>query len=151
VETAAQVGVRESRRILGDYVLTAEHAYAHKESPDSVLTCRTQWDSHDKGNYDKRNAGGLVDVPYGVLLVKGLDNVLVVGRTASCDHLMNSAFRNMEVSFQSGEVGGTAAGMAVKQGVMPRKLPVSELKAELRKHGVLTSQADWRKAGRKLA
>lgn len=151
VETAVQVGVRESRRILGDHVLTAEQAYAHKESPDSVLTCRTQWDSHDKGKYDTRHAGGLVDVPYGVLLVKGLDNVLVVGRTASCDHLMNSAFRNMEVSFQSGEVGGTAAGMAVKERLMPRKLPVTELQVELRKHGLLTSQADWRKAGRKLA
>jgi len=77
--------------------------------------------------------------------------VLVVGRTASCDHLMNSAFRNMEVSFQSGEVGGTAAGMALKERLMPRKLPVPQLQEELRKHGLLTSQADWRKAGRKLA
>ncbi len=148
VETAPQVGVRESRRIVGDYVLTAKDAAAHREFPDSILTCQTHWDSHDKGKYDTRNLSGLVDVPYGVLLAKDLDNVLIVGRTASCDHLMNSAFRNMENAFQSGEVGGTAAGMAVKERGMPRRLPVSQLQAELRKNGVLTSQADWRKSGR---
>ncbi len=58
----------------------------------------------------------------GVLLVEGLDNVLVVGRTASCDHLMNSAFRRMKNASQSGEVVGTAAALAVRTKQTPRTL-----------------------------
>jgi hypothetical protein len=145
VETAPQVGVRESRCIVGDYVLTVRDGAANRQFQDSVQTCRVSLDAHDKKKYLVGDAGGLVsggvvDVPYRCFLPKGLEGVLVVGRCASSDHLMNSGFRRMENVFQSGEVGGTAAGMAVKTGTTPRQLPVEELQAELEKQGLETSQ-----------
>jgi hypothetical protein len=65
--------------------------------------------------------------------------LLVVGRNASTDHLMNSAFGRMENAFQSGEVGGTAAALAIDLGVNPRALPVDMLQADLREKGVKTN------------
>ena len=141
-ETAAQVGIRESRRIAGDYVLTAEDGIAHTRFEDSVQTCRVDWDSHDKGNYQRKSLGGLVDVPYRVFLPAGLDGVLIAGRCSSTDHLMNSGFRRMENAFQTGEVAGTAAGMSAKSSLAPRKLSVRELQQELKKHGFKTNQGD---------
>lgn len=114
----------------------------NREFGDSVQTCRVTFDSHDQQRYETGGNGGLVDVPYGVLLPKGLDGILMAGRCTSCDHLMNSTFRRMENSFQSGEVAGTAAAMAFQKGLMPRDLPVAQLKAELRKNGFKTCQKD---------
>lgn len=143
VETAPQVGVRESRCIVGGHVLSVDDGAANRDFEDSVLTCRVSFDSHDKRKYETGGNKGLVDVPYRCFLPKGLEDVLVVGRCASSDHLMNSGFRRMENAFQSGEVGGTAAGMAVKKRTTPRGLSVKALQAELRKHGLKTNQADW--------
>ncbi len=141
-ETAIQAGVRESRTIVGDSTLTVDDGAKNREFQDSVQTCRVTFDSHDQQHYETGGNKGLVDVPFGVLLPQGLDGVLTAGRCTSCDHLMNSTFRRMENSFQSGEVAGTAAAMAVKKGLAPRSLPVAELKAQLRKNGFKTCQKD---------
>ena len=71
-----------------------------------------------------------------------LDSVLTAGRCTSCDHLMNPGFRRMENAFESGEVAGTAAALAVQKQQMPRSLSVSVLKDALRKNGFKTCQAD---------
>jgi hypothetical protein len=148
VETAAQAGVRESRTILGDAVLTVEDGADNRECEDSVQTCRVTFDSHDKQRYETGGNKGLVDVPYGVFLPRGLDGILMAGRCTSCDHLMNSAFRRMENSFQSGEVAGTAAALSLRWGLMPRDLPIGELKAELRRNDFKTCQKDRREEKR---
>jgi hypothetical protein len=144
VETAVQVGVRESRSFVGDHVLTVDDGAANRRYDDSVQTCRVIFDSHDKDRYDTGGNRGLVDVPYGCFLPRDAEGLIAVGRCASCDHLMASSFRRMENAFQSGEVGGTAAALAARQGTTPRRLSVKELKSELRKHGLKTSQADRR-------
>lgn len=141
IETAPQVGIRESRCIVGDYVLKVEDGAANRTFDDSVQTCRVSFDSHDKNKYETGGNKGLVDVPYRCFLPKGLDGVLVVGRAASCDHLMNSAFRRMENSFTSGEVAGTAAGMSIKETINPRELKVEKLQTVLKKNGVKISQS----------
>jgi hypothetical protein len=137
VETAPQVGIRESRCITGDYVLTTDN----RQFEDSVQTSTVFQDSHDKSKY-RTGGRGLVDVPYRVFLPRGLESVLTAGRCTSCDHLMNSAFRRMESAFQSGEVAGTAAAMAASRGKTPRELPVKVLQAELRRHGFKTCQKE---------
>ncbi len=141
-ETACQAGVRESRTIIGDYVLTTEDGAKNREFPDSVQTCRVHFDSHDKQKYDRGGNKGFVDVPYGIFLPKGLDAVLTAGRCTSCDHLMNSGFRRMENAFESGEVAGTAAALAAQKQQTARSLAVAELKEILRRNGFKTSQAD---------
>jgi hypothetical protein len=144
IETACQAGVRESRTIIGDYMLTTEDGVRNREFPDSVQTCRVHFDSHDKQKYDTGGNKGYVDVPYGIFLPKGLDDVLTAGRCTSCDHLMNSGFRRMENAFESGEVAGTAAGLAVQKQQTPRSLIIMELKETLRKNGFHTSQTDMK-------
>jgi len=142
VETAPQAGPRQTRTIRGDYVLDVEDAAQNRQFADSVQTCRVNYDSHDKHKYETGGNRGLVDVPYGIFLPKGLEGVLTAGRCTSCDHLMNSGFRRMENVFQSGEVAGTAAALAVRQSRTPRALAVADLQAELRRHGFMTSQKD---------
>jgi len=144
VETAPQVGVRETRCFVGDRVLTVEDGAANRECADSVQTCRVTFDSHDKQKYETGGNKGLVDVPYGCFLPRGVEGLLAAGRCASADHLMNSTFRRMENSFQSGEVAGTAAALAALSGVTPRALPVRELQDELRRNGFKTCQRDRR-------
>jgi hypothetical protein len=151
VETAPQVGVRESRLITGDYVLTDEDCRATREFEDSVLTSSVNYDAHDKQKYETFHIeGGMVDIPYRSLLPKGVDNLLVVGRCMSSDHLANSTIRQMKTAFQAGEVGGTAAALAVRHGVTPRDLPFDLLLKTLKSKGILTSQRHRRAEGRHL-
>jgi hypothetical protein len=150
-ETAPQVGVRETRLTTGDYVLTKEDAYAQKEFEDSVMTCRVHWDSHDRHKYETFSIkGAMVDVPYRCLLPRDLEGILVAGRTVSTDHLTNSAIRQMQSSFQSGQIGGTAAALAVKSGKSPRALSIKTLQAQLKQDGMMISQAHRLKNGRHL-
>ena len=139
--TAPAIGVRESRVIVGDYLVTTSDFESFREFPDSVLTCRVIYDSHDKQLYNTKNfRGGLGEIPYRCFLPKGIEGLLVAGRCLSSDHLTNSAIRRMESAFQTGEVAGTAAYMALKEKIMPRKLAVKELQAELTRAGVKINQ-----------
>ena len=143
--TAPAIGVRESRVIVGDYLVTTSDFESFREFPDSVLTCIVSYDSHDKQFYNTKNfRGGLGEIPYRCFLPKGIDGLLVAGRCLSSDHLTNSAIRRMESAFQTGEVAGTAAYMALKERITPRKLAVKELQAELTRSGVKTNQAAFK-------
>jgi len=145
-ETAAQIGIRESRRIVGDYVLTLKDGAANRRFEDSVMTSRVSLDLHEKRKYvvgkgDGLIKGGLVDLPYRCFHPKGLEGLMVVGRCGSVDHILNSGGpRKMPTVFQMGEVAGTAAAMAIKEKTDPRRLSVQELQAELVKKGVKTNQ-----------
>jgi hypothetical protein len=150
-ETAVQVGVRESRTITGDYVLTDADCRATREFDDAVLTSPISYDAHDKQKYDTFHIrGGMVDIPYRCFLPQGREGLLVVGRCMSSDHLANSAVRQMKTAFQAGEVGGIAAALAARQGVPPRDLPLDNLLPALKAAGLMTSQRYRREMGRHL-
>ncbi|MEX0331029.1 MAG: FAD-dependent oxidoreductase [Puniceicoccaceae bacterium] len=140
VETPAQVGVRETREIVGDYTLTEEDCRRNATFEDAVLTSKISFDVHDVSGYILENVKGVVDIPYRCLLPKGLENIIVVGRCMSCDHIANSTTRLQEVSHRTGQAGGTAAAMAAMQGITPRSLPVAQLQAKLQANGFETSQ-----------
>ena len=145
-ETAPQIGVRESRLIIGDYVLTLQDGQTNRKFEDSVMTCRVFFDLHEKKKYlvgdgEGLVRGGLVDFPYRCLHPKGVEGVMVIGRCGSTEHMLNSGGpRRMENVFQMGEVAGIAAAMAVKERTTPRKLSVKELRPELIKKGLKTNQ-----------
>jgi hypothetical protein len=150
-ETAVQVGVRESRTITGDYVLTDADCRATREFDDAVLTSPISYDAHDKQKYETFHLrGGMVDIPYRCFLPQGRDGLLVVGRCMSSDHLANSAVRQMKTAFQAGEVGGIAAALAARQDVAPRDLPLNVLVPVLKDAGIMTSQQHRREMGRHL-
>jgi hypothetical protein len=139
VQSGVQVGVRETRRILGAYRLTG----------DDVLTARTFGDAVARGAYpvDIHNPSGrgttlkrvprgeAYDIPLRCLLPRDVDRVLVAGRCISGDHVAHSSYRVMPISMATGQAAGVCAALAATRGGRPRDVPVSAVQQELRHQG----------------
>lgn len=135
----AQIGIRESRRVLGDYVLTV----------DDVLTARKFEDGIARGSYpvDIHNPAGTgtimqalppgeaYDIPYRCLCPRGFDNLLIAGRPISSDHAAHSSHRVMPIAACNGEAAGVAAGMCIRERSDIRGVDVSALRARLQARG----------------
>jgi len=130
--TGPQVGVRETRRIKGVYVLTEEDAKSGRRFDDVVA-----WRSGklDVGfvRYEEMKVH---DVPYRALLPEQLDGLLAAGRCISATHVAASAGKSMGNCMATGHAAGLAAALCVKRHCLPRELPVSELQAALAGEGV---------------
>ena len=137
--SAAQIGVRESRRILGDYLLTAEDVLSGRKFPDGICRGNYPLDIHNPtgaGTLIKRlEPGTTYEVPYRSLLPRGLGNVLVASRCISATHEAHGSLRIMPIVMAIGEAAGTAAGLSVRQGVSPRDLDSEALREQLRRQG----------------
>jgi ribulose 1,5-bisphosphate synthetase/thiazole synthase len=126
MDVASQVGVRRTRRLQGEYVLTGEDTgQADFRIEDAV----------GRGN-DFRKSGIAYDIPYRALLPREVDGLLVTGRCLSCTHEALEPLREIHVCWVMGEAAGVAAAMAVEQQREPRELSVPELQANLRAAGV---------------
>lgn len=118
--TAPYLGVRETRRVVGEYVLK-EKDY-RVDFPDSVVRLTYS------GEPDR-----VYDVPYRCLLAKGVDNLLVAGRCFSATHEVQNKLREIPACVAMGEVAGRAAAMSVKRGVKPKELDTKILLKTLNK------------------
>lgn len=139
---APRIGIRESRRILGDYVLT-EHdcrsgARAQKH-PDLIALTDHAVDLHGhKGRlYEVPN--GAYGVPYRCLLPRGVRNLLIASRAASFSHIAASSCRLSRTMMTLGQAAGTAAAMAVGRHAEPREIDVAKLRSSLQDAGVAVS------------
>ena len=119
--TASALGVRETRRIVGDHILTLDDYYARRGFDDEI--CRNAYyiDIHPRrgekhgavhADYKQFDRGETHSIPYRCLTPKGLRNVLVAGRCISCDRPVQAAIRIMPVCLGTGEAAGAAAAMA---------------------------------------
>lgn len=134
VAMSPEVGVRETYRVEGDYVLTHEDYVSGREFPDAVAYAFYPIDLHDKstGVQPKHLAEGKVArVPLAALTVKGLRDFLAVGRCMSADRLANAALRVQATCMATGQAAGEAAALAAKLGCDVRKVPLDELKRRL--------------------
>lgn len=137
--TPTQLGLRESRRIMGGYVLSEEDMLTGAAFDDVILRNRIgEWDISEDGNL--RNASELAppfDIPYRCIVPKEIDGLLVAGRCISITHEAATYFtpRDIVTAWGLGEAAGTAAALCVKEGVQPRKLDVEKLQAQLRAQG----------------
>ncbi len=136
---ACQVGVRETRRILGDYVMDEDDILAARKFEDAVACGVYGIDIHDpKGGgatLKQPPAGDFYQIPYRSLTAKGLDNLLVAGRPISATHEAHSALRVMPIAAALGDAAGVAAALAAKQEGEVRQVKVPELQAQLRALG----------------
>jgi hypothetical protein len=109
------LGVRESRRIIGDYVLTIDDLENQARFPDVIaLNCRAL-DYHLKGTVFRiKFLTGHHDIPLRALLPQRVENLLVVGRSISCDHLSQASLRGAATCMATGHAAGTAAALAVR-------------------------------------
>lgn len=139
---APALGVRESTRIVGDYVLTLHDLRAgisKQQHPDIVTIADHSIDRHGTGGI-----GGEMLEPYGVpyrcLIPKGFKNLLIACRGASFSSIAASSCRLSRTMMQLGQAAGTAAALAQEQDVSLPEVPADTLRARLREQHV---QLEW--------
>ena len=119
--TAAQTGARESRRIVGEYVLTGEDVMNQARFADAICRFAYMIDIHNPaGSGTERRylpEGGYYEIPFRCLVPKHITNLLVAGRTVSCDHVALSSLRVMPACAAMGQAAGLAAAERKKKGV----------------------------------
>lgn len=139
LDTADTIGIRETRHIDGLYRLSAEDVKACKVSENDIAVLATNMDTHNKndpgGTYHTHTNGPYFGVPYQCLVPKGVDNLLVAGRSISSDAVAGSAIRMIPCCMVFGQAAGTAAAMAVREGLAPAQVNVAKLRALLRAQG----------------
>jgi glycine/D-amino acid oxidase-like deaminating enzyme len=140
VGTSPSIGVRESRRIIGDYQLTRDDVLSARRFDDEIALCGAPIEDHGAGGgTDWRYVadGGVYGIPYRCLLPAGVEGLLVAGRCFSATHHAHASARSMATCMAMGQAAGTAAAMAVAAGVTPRALAPDNLRARLRDDGAL--------------
>jgi FAD dependent oxidoreductase len=139
VQSGVNIGVRETRRILGDYQITVDDILQAKKFPDVIARSTYPVDIHNpegSGTLLKRlPPGEAYDIPLRCLLPRDVEDVLVAGRCISGTHEAHSSYRVMPVSMATGQAAGVCAGLAVRLGKPPRAVPVSDVQSELTRQG----------------
>lgn len=130
--TGPQVGVRETRRVKGVYVLTEEDAKTGHRF-DDVVAWRSGFLDIGFVRYEEML---IHDVPYRALLPETMDGLLVAGRCISASHVAAAAGKSMGNCVATGHAAGLAAAMCAARGLRPRELSVEELQQRLTKDGV---------------
>jgi hypothetical protein len=134
------LGVRESRRIIGEYILTLEDLLGQARFDDVVaLNCRAL-DYHLKGDVFKWSLfDGHHDIPLRALLPRNVDNLLVAGRCVSSNHLAHASVRGSATCMATGHAAGTAAALAAAGGGCVRAVDIRRIQDTLREQGAILS------------
>lgn len=138
--TASCVGIRESRRIDGVYVLTDDDVRSARVFEDTVVLGGFPIDSHDAkgpsmdGTEHVRRGYG---IPYRTMVPKGADGLLVAGRCISAQRKALASARITGTCMAMGQAAGTAAALAAKSGCSPSQIPITELQATLVDQGAI--------------
>ena len=123
-EIARHIGITESRRLRGAYVLRREDVDRSFEDAIAVT-----------GNWTK--CGPVYSIPYRSLRSDEVDNLLVAGRCISVDHRVHHSTKEIPSCMATGEAAGVAAALAVRRGVRPATLEASEVRDHLRRKGAI--------------
>jgi len=134
LSTSPAIGVRESRRIIGEHVLTSDEILRAARFDDQIARCGAPIEEHHAGE-DTRwvylDDGATYGIPFRSLQPRGLDNVLVAGRCFSATHDAHASARSMATCMAMGQAAGTAAAL----GDEPKRLDPAALRARLRADG----------------
>ncbi|MGQ0570543.1 MAG: FAD-dependent oxidoreductase [Armatimonadota bacterium] len=138
---APQIGIRETRRIMGEYVLSGEDVLGARTFDDGI--CNAAWpiELHDPDGPDTRRThlqgDACYQIPFRCLAPLGVDQLLVAGRCLSSTREGNGSARVMAYAMAMGEAAGAAAAIAVTTGVTVRRLDARMLRHELEHHGAV--------------
>jgi hypothetical protein len=145
LDIAPQLGIRETRRLVGEYVLSSDDVLGCVDFDDVIGVNGWPLEIHVAGDVKWvwppiPESRGYNHLPYRMLLPRretaaGADNLLVAGRCASMTHDGQSAARVTGACFVMGQAAGTAAAMAVRENVSVHDIPVPQLQSTLRNHG----------------
>jgi hypothetical protein len=139
IDTSVQIGLRESRRIDGDYTLTKEDTLSGRQFEDSIGKGVYPVDIHDPTGRGMSiyRVEKPYTLPYSMLVPKKIDNLLVAGRCASMTHEGLASPRTMPTCMVMGQAAGTAAALCVKNNAIPREVDIKELQRTLRQQGAI--------------
>ncbi len=139
VQSGTHIGVRESRRVLGDYQLTGHDILAARTFPDVIAHGAYPVDIHNprgSGTILKRvPRGSFYDIPLRCLIPRGTERLLVAGRCISGTHVAHSSYRVMPIAMATGHAAGVCAALTVRHGRGPRGLPYRMVQHELLRQG----------------
>lgn len=153
VSIAPSIGIRETRRIIGEYVLTENDLLSGKSFEDCIAICNYYIDVH---SVDSNRSGGLsrwvptYDIPFRCLVPLQIENLIVAGRCISGTHIAMGSYRIQPTCYALGHAAGTAAALAVKNNIRPRDFilpPLAQnqylyaLQSTLREEGQILSYA----------
>ncbi len=140
VGTSPSIGVRESRRVIGDYQLTRDDVLTARRFDDEVALCGAPIEDHHAGGDTEWRyvpGGGVYGVPFRSLLPAGIEGMLVAGRCFSSTHDAHASARSMATCMAMGQAAGTAAALAAASGATPRGVDAAGLRERLREGGAL--------------
>jgi hypothetical protein len=131
------IGIRETRRIVGKYVMTAQDVLGCARFDDAIAVASYPLDLHHPqgGGCTLEWCGDCYDIPYRSLIPEKIENLIVAGRCISTTHEAMSAIRVMAPCMAMGEAAGRAAKMAVRKNILPSQVNVAALQAELLEKG----------------
>ena len=137
-----RIGIRETRRVVGDYVLSADDVLQARKRDDGVAKGCHHVDIHQDGMGQIRipvAEGGSYDIPLGSLLPKGLENVVVAGRCLSASREAQGSARVMGSCMAMGHAAGSLTAMSASQSNHSRlrDIPVGRLRQALRDQGAV--------------
>jgi len=149
IQTGSYLGVRETRRIIGEYVLTKDDVLTGKKFADGICRATHTIDLHDPENAEESAIdlekyvrthscpkGDWYEIPYRCLVPKGVDGLLVAGRCISSDREANGSLRMSGTCMNLGQAAGTAAAMAIKNNLKPSQINGAKLRELLTKSGM---------------
>lgn len=142
-EIAPMVGIRETRNITTEYVLSANDLISKQKFEDAICQSNYPVDIHGKTldfkDYSKPADDGkpYYEIPYRSLVVKGVDNLMVAGRCLGAEFLAQSSLRTQHSVRASGEAAGIGAAFALDKGVLPRDVNGQEVRAFMEKLGAV--------------
>ena len=152
--TGSLLGIRETRRIIGDYVMTFEDYKKRASFADEIGRYNNEVDIHASSTDPKEQQrmkkllagtgykeGESYGIPYRVLTPRSLENVLVAGRCISTDRYVHGSIRVMPGCFITGQAAGAAAALAAKMQTSTRGIDVKELQQRLKDIGAFLPNA----------
>lgn len=160
-----QIGVRETRRVYGEYRLNKNDCLSGSIPPDSIFLCGAPIEDHRKAKNGENETfwqyipdNGVYGVPYGTIVPKGSELAWVAGRCFSATHDAHASCRSMAQTMSMGQAAGLAATLSLDEDMSAHTLDVSKLQSRLQQTGVLlevppiladTSRNGWRNNFRK--
>jgi len=140
VDLPPQLGIRETRRVVGGYMVSGEDVLGCASFEDSIGVNGWPMESHVAGDVIFKfppipESRGFNELPYRMLVPEGIDNLLIAGRCASMTHDGQSAARVSGACFAMGEAAGAAADLALSGNTIPRDIAVEKLQQALQQQG----------------
>lgn len=143
--TGPHVGIRESRRIMGEYKLIEEDIKMGKQFEDGICVATFWIDIHQNDGIDQDSQAGSTlhpsyQIPYRCLVPLNVDNLLMAGRCISGSHLAHASYRVTGNCVAMGQAAGIAAALCIEGGVTPRKLDGKLVVRQMESDGAICSE-----------